>query len=368
MVPQAAKRLIICWDDLEALFLSRFFEEKADINMHTLLLTKQNEREMVKDFIERFRELAMRSRSGMTPETLVQTCHHNFLTPILVQMGVVECKTWKQLQEHGQTAQELVALVKAEEKNNRTPQGGGPPPRRYQDPPAKKETFAADTQQASSSRSTGGGFIDRSQVKYSFKDDKVEALFKMLNKGGQLKLPEPRNPEDVGKTDDPRYCLYHRALGHPTKSCWSLKDKLQALVVAGALRLKTEQKTATANMTSCIQFGQSPLTPTAVYPVPAIEMRVINSDPHRQQEKGLVRTTIPEGGIMWIHPDLLDEVTPWTTVSRKESKGKTKHANVIIASAIEPDSDVNSLTDSEEEGEVLAASVATPLAAATRSG
>src|SRR3954469_10536411 len=245
--------------------------------MHTLLLTKQKEGELVKDFIERFRELAMRSRSGMIPETLVETCRHNFLTPILVQMGVVECKTWKQLQEHGQTPQELAALVRAEEKNNRTPRGGGPPPRHNQDPPAKKETLAADTQQASSSRPTGGGFVDRSQVKYSFKDDKVEALFKMLNKGGQLKLPELKNPEDVGKTDDPRYCLYHQGLGHPTKNCWSLKDKLQALVDVGALRLKTEQKTAAANMTSCIQFGQSPST--VVYPIPAFEMRVINLDP-----------------------------------------------------------------------------------------
>src|SRR5436190_15672384 len=310
----------------------------------------------------------MRSRSGMTPETLVKTCFHNFLTPILVQMGVVKCKTWKQLQEHGQTAQELVALVKAEEKNNRTPRGGGPTPRRNQDPPVKKETLAADMQQASSSRPAGGGFIDRSQVKYSFKDDKVEALFKMLDKGGQQKLPEPQNLEDVGKTDDPCYCLYHRVLGHPTKSCWSLKDKLQALVDVGALRLKTEQKTATANMTSCIQFGQSPPTPTAVYPIAVVEMRVINSDPHRQQEKGLVRTTIPGGGTMWIHPDLLDEVIPWTKVSRKKSKGKTKQANVIIASTSELDSDVNSLIDSEEEEEVLAASVAGPLAAATRSG
>ena len=71
---------------------------------------------------------------------------------------------------------------------------------------------------------------------------------------------------------------------------------------------------------------------------------------------------------MLIHSDLLDEVSPWTMVSRKKSKGKTKQANVIIASTIEPDSDVNSLTDSEEEGEVLAAGVAGPLAAATRSG
>ena len=135
----------------------------------------------------------------MTPETLVETCRHNFLTPTLVQMGVVECKTRKQLQEHGQTAQELVVLVKAKEKNNKTPRGGGLPPRRNQDPPTKKETLAADIQQASSSRPIKGGFINRSQVKYSYKDDKVKALFRMLSKGGQLKLPEPKNPKEVGK-------------------------------------------------------------------------------------------------------------------------------------------------------------------------
>src|SRR4051812_34528092 len=121
-------------------------------------------------------------------------------------------------------------------------------------------------------------------------------------------------------------------------------------------------------MSSCIQFGQSPPTPAAVYPIPAVEMRVINSDPHHQQEKGLVRTTLPGGGTMWIHPDLLDEVSPWTTVSRKKSRGKTKQANFIITSTIEPDSDVNSLTDSGKEEEVLAAGVTGPLAAATRSG
>src|SRR3954469_24648392 len=126
----------------------------------------------------------------------------------------------------------------------------------------------------------------------------------MLSKGDQLKLPEPRNLEDVGKTDDSRYCLYHRGLGHPTKNCWSLKDKLQALVDTGALRLKAEYKTTTANMTTCLQFGQSPPTRTAVYPIPAVKMRIINSDPHRQQEKGFVFSPIPGGGTIWIHPDL----------------------------------------------------------------
>src|SRR4051812_29146650 len=95
----------------------------------------------------------------------------------------------------------------------------------------------------------------------------------MLNKSSQLKLPEPKNPEDVGKTDEPRYCLYYWRLGYPTKNCWSLKDKLQALIDADALRLKTKQDTATANMISCIQFSQSPLNPTAVYPIPAVKIR-----------------------------------------------------------------------------------------------
>ena len=64
---------------------------------------------------------------------------------------------------------------------------------------------------------------------------------------------------------------------------------------------------------------------------------------------------------MWIHPDLLDEVAPWNTVSCKKSRSKTKQVNVIIASTIEPDSDVNSLTNSEREEKVLAAGVTRPL-------
>src|SRR5438270_9763074 len=66
-----------------------------------------------------------------------------------------------------------------------------------------------------------------------------------------------------------------------------MKDKLQALVDAGALRLKTEQKTATANMTSCIQFGRLPPTPTAVYPIHAVEMRIITQTPIANERRDL---------------------------------------------------------------------------------
>ena len=93
--------------------------------------------------------------------------------------------------------------------------------------------MTADTKPATSSQPTGGGPENRPRTKYSFKEDLVESLFETLYQAKKFSLPKPRNQEDVDKVDDPRYCAYHRGLGHPTKSCWTLKDKLQTLVDAG---------------------------------------------------------------------------------------------------------------------------------------
>ena len=70
----------------------------------------------------------------------------------------------------------------------------------------------------------------------------VDSLFKLLNKSNRLKLPKARRPEEVGKTDNPNYCLYHRMLGHPNKSCYIFKDILQVLIDAEVLKLRPEQR------------------------------------------------------------------------------------------------------------------------------
>jgi len=63
---------------------------------------------------------------------------------------------------------------------------------------------------------------------------------KLLQKSNRLKLPEIRRPEEVGKTEDPNYCLYHRMLEYPTKSYCIFKDVLQALIDAEVLKLHPE--------------------------------------------------------------------------------------------------------------------------------
>jgi len=112
-------------------------------------------------------------------------------------------------------------------------------------------------------------------------------------------------------------------LGHPTKSCYTFKYILQALIDAEVLKLRPEQKKVTANTTSFLQFGNQHPTPAGVVPIPKGELRMINTDPHRQYEKGLVPIPTPQGEIMWVHPDLVDG-QQWTTVTNRRSKGKAK--------------------------------------------
>jgi len=95
---------------------------------------------------------------------------------------------------------------------------------------------------------------------------------------------------------------------------------------------------------------------------------MINIDPHHQQEKGLIPVLIPQGEVMWVHPDLVDG-QQWTTVTNRRSKGKAKASscNVVCASSREAKIDVPPLTDSEEETIVLTVEP-NQLVAKTRSG
>jgi len=118
-----------------------------------------------------------------------------------------------------------------------------------------------------------------------------------------------------------------------------------------------------------LKFEKQPLKPAGVVLFPKGELRVINADPHHQQEKRLVHVPAPQKEIMWVHPDLI-ESQQWTTVSNRKSKGKSRPSpyNVVCASSSEAEIDVTSLTDSEEEIIVLTAEQNTPLVARTHSG
>ena len=130
-------------------------------------------------------------------------------------------------------------------------------------------------------------------------------MFKLLHKSNKFKLPEAKRPQEVGKTDDPNYCLYHMMVGHPTKSCYIFKDVLQALIYSDVLKLRREQKKVTANMTP-LQFGRDLLSvPGRVVPIPKRKLKVVNINLHSKEEKGLIPVPTPCREIIWVHPNII---------------------------------------------------------------
>ena len=134
--------------------------------------------------------MALRCPSGMTQTTLVETCHHNLQTSLLAQIGVAEYRTWKQLVLQGEQAEEIVARVRAEEKDSklrpdklmrRVPESSSQPRRR--------DTLATKVKSPSKSQLVRGGMApgqSRANKLYSFKDEHVVSLFKLLQKSNKL--------------------------------------------------------------------------------------------------------------------------------------------------------------------------------------
>ena len=121
---------------------------------------------------------------------------------------------------------------------------------------------------------------------YSFKDEQVIIIFYLLQKGIKLKLPEARRPNEVGRTNDPNYCLFHKMVHHPMNKCFVLKDKIQALVNVGVLTLKSEQKKVTSNMVT-LEFSTIPKVTVLDRspPIPKVQLEINNPSAKQQELK-----------------------------------------------------------------------------------
>ncbi|KAI3465910.1 hypothetical protein Pfo_022573 [Paulownia fortunei] len=89
---------------------------------------------------------------------------------------------------------------------------------------------------------------------YPFLDFDVSEIFDDLLKENLIKLPKMKRPEEAGRVDDPKYCKYHRLVGHLIHDCFIFKDKVMQLARQGKISL--EEDNATANLIT-IEFGST---------------------------------------------------------------------------------------------------------------
>jgi len=52
-----------------------------------------------------------------------------------------------------------------------------------------------------------------------------------------IELPEPKRPQEAGRTSDPKYCRYHRVVSHHLEKCVTLKERIMQLARDGKIIL-----------------------------------------------------------------------------------------------------------------------------------
>ncbi|KAM1216632.1 hypothetical protein ACFX2J_012891 [Malus domestica] len=88
---------------------------------------------------------------------------------------------------------------------------------------------------------------------YPFPDSDVVAMLEDLLDKKVISLPECRRPEEMNRTDNPRYCKFHRFISHPTEKCFVLKYLILKLAQQGKIELDLEDTVAVH--TTTIVFG-----------------------------------------------------------------------------------------------------------------
>src|SRR3954463_10241724 len=365
------------WNDLERRFLHRFPDCDLEVSSVTLASIKQKEGESVREYIERFRRTAGRTRGGLPQKEQVEFCRQGLRRDMRHRFGVTPIATWEEMTQAGDRAELEVQLDLEDQPPRPDQRGRGRANGR--DSHAAEARYAPDYSAVPPPRLQRG---NRPQPVYSFNDASIEPIFELLQKAGKIRpVDPPPRPDQVGMTDDPRYCIFHRNISHPTVSCWALKERLETLVQAGVLTLEPKQRRVSTNTTATMVFGRNePVALVQVNPMPQVEMTIINTDPHRQREKGLVPVNLTNGEVYWVHPDLIEDDQPWAPVvgrkvkapkatasdNKSGNKRATHTSNVLSAFVMEKDEDCDAMLTDSEEGPTGPAD--NPVVAATRSG
>ncbi|KAL0439763.1 UNVERIFIED_CONTAM: hypothetical protein Slati_2459300 [Sesamum latifolium] len=75
---------------------------------------------------------------------------------------------------------------------------------------------------------------------YPFLDSDVSRIFDDLLEDNLIDLQEIKWPEEVEQKDDPKYCKYHRLVGHAVQDCFVFKDKVMQLPHQGKNSLEED--------------------------------------------------------------------------------------------------------------------------------
>ncbi|KAM1343606.1 hypothetical protein PS2_007715 [Malus domestica] len=256
------------WEQLERESLNRFYSTRRTVSMLELMSTKQWKDEPVIDYINRWRTLSLDCKDRLSETSSIEMCIQGMQWGLQYILQGIKPRTFKELAtrahdmelniaHHGK--KEPIADYKndkvLETKVEKTTWKSTKEAMTVNTAPVKIPTRGKAIQaEAFRDQEMRRCTLKELEEKtYPFPDSDVVAMLEDLLEKKVMGLPECRRPEEMNRTDSPRYCKFHRFISHPTEKCFVLKDLIQKLAQQGKIKLDHEDTVAVH--TTTIMFG-----------------------------------------------------------------------------------------------------------------
>jgi len=81
---------------------------------------------------------------------------------------------------------------------------------------------------------------DSEKNEYSYSEYDAPKMFDKLLGKGLVELQESTHPEEIGRTNVPKYCKYQRIINHPTEKRKAFRGQVLQLTNEGKITLDEE--------------------------------------------------------------------------------------------------------------------------------
>jgi len=256
------------WEQIEQVFLNRFYSIQRVVSMTELTSTKQWKDEPVLDYINRWCTLSLKCKDRLSKASAVEMCTQGMHWDLLYVLQMCKPRTFQELATKAHDMEVTIAsrcahsFYSTESKRDKvefeknvnfskgTTKGAMSisisQPIRIMEKPKLGGKKSSSFKVVTNKRPT---LKELQEKKYPFPDSDLLGMLDDLLEKGVIELPESKRPEEVGRTVDPKYCRYHRIVSHPLEKCVTFKERIMRLAEEGRIILDLDETTEVGHIT-----------------------------------------------------------------------------------------------------------------------